>query len=135
MGSCSGEGELVSTWRPSRRTAEGRSPRPVSESLGALARSLGAPGVGVLAAVFAHWEELVGPDIAAHAHPRSLRDGVLVVVVDQPAWATQLRFLSGDVLARLHEAAGPTEVRELQVRVSGEPPAGRGRRRSHGGAQ
>ena len=70
----------------------------------------------VLTEVFARWEEVVGAEVAAHAEPRSLRDGVLVIAVDQPAWATQLRFLGADLLARVRDATGCSRCR----RNSGE---------------
>jgi predicted nucleic acid-binding Zn ribbon protein len=85
---------------------------------------LGSPGVGTLGVIFAHWEELVGPDVASHAKPYRLRAGVLVIEVDQPAWATQLRFLSAQLLERVGDVAGPDGVREVQIRV-GAGPAGR----------
>jgi predicted nucleic acid-binding Zn ribbon protein len=88
-----------------------------------LDRALGRLG-GVRAAtldgVFAHWEDVVGTQTAAHARPVTLRDGVLVVAVDQPAWATQLRLLGGSLLARLSEVAGPDAVRSIEVRVERE---------------
>jgi predicted nucleic acid-binding Zn ribbon protein len=93
---------------------------------------MGAPGVSVLGAIFARWEELVGPEVAAHTRPRSLRAGVLVIEVDQPAWATQLRYLSGDVLRRVEDAAGPEGVRELQIRVAGDASAAGRRGRGPG---
>jgi predicted nucleic acid-binding Zn ribbon protein len=91
----------------------------VSASLGRLTASLGAPQPSVLQAVFSRWEQAVGADVAAHAKPTSLRDGLLVVTVDHPAWATQLGYLRGDLLRRLEEEAGPGEVREVEVRVAG----------------
>jgi predicted nucleic acid-binding Zn ribbon protein len=72
----------------------------------------------LLAAVFAHWEQLVGPEIAAHAEPRSLRAGVLLLAVDQSGWATQLRYLAPDLLGRLRLATGTTEITEIQIRVA-----------------
>jgi predicted nucleic acid-binding Zn ribbon protein len=111
------------TWWSLRSGPEGREPRRVAESLEGTARRMGAPSVGVLGAIFARWEELVGPEVAAHAKPRSLRAGVLIVEVDQPAWATQLRYLSTDVLGRVKDAAGPDGVRELQIRVAGDASA------------
>jgi predicted nucleic acid-binding Zn ribbon protein len=70
-----------------------------------------------LTAVFASWADVVGEGVAAHARPRSLRHGVLVVLVDDPAWATQLRWLESDLLARLATIAGEDTVTEIQVRV------------------
>jgi predicted nucleic acid-binding Zn ribbon protein len=72
----------------------------------------------VLTAVFVRWEQLVGADIAAHARPASLRDGVLVVVVDQPAWAAQLRFLTAELLARIRSEADATEVTKIEIRTA-----------------
>jgi predicted nucleic acid-binding Zn ribbon protein len=115
------------TWRPLRTGPEGREPQHVKESLEATARRLGAPGVGVLGAIFAHWDELVGPEVAAHAKPLSLRAGTLAIEVDHPAWATQLRYLSKDVLSRIADAAGPDGVRELQIHVAGDAAAPRRR--------
>lgn len=101
----------------------------MSESLGAVAARLGLPDPGVLGRVFIHWEELVGPEVAAHATPRSLRDGTLAVVVDHPAWASSLRLLSGDLVRRAESAVGPGIVTEVVVSVAGagRPRGGRSR--------
>jgi predicted nucleic acid-binding Zn ribbon protein len=96
----------------------------VGESLDRVTRSIGVPLSAVLAPVFSGWEEIVGAEIAGHARPRSLRDGVLVVVVDQPAWAAQLRFLTSDLLRRLEVAVGPGQVTEIQLRVGPETRSG-----------
>jgi len=97
------------------------SPRPVKDSLEHLARRLGAPTATSLGAVFSRWEEAVGTTVAAHARPLSLTDGVLVVAVDQPGWATQLRYLSSDLLARLAEVAGDGVVGRIDIRVDSGP--------------
>jgi predicted nucleic acid-binding Zn ribbon protein len=108
------------SWRPiprSRRPGSDGDPRPVSESLEPFARRVGAPEVGSLGAVFAGWDAAVGPSVAAHCHPVSLVDGVLTVAVDQPGWATQLRYLGADVIRRLEEAVGTGLVTRIDVRV------------------
>jgi predicted nucleic acid-binding Zn ribbon protein len=69
--------------------------------------------------VFSCWDDLVGAEIAAHARPQSLRDGVLVMVVDQPAWASQLRFMTADILRRLGAATGTASVSDIRIRVAG----------------
>lgn len=113
----------MTTWRDARPPASERDPRPVAASLGRMTRRLGTAPTDVMAAVFARWEEMVGPAVAAHARPVSLRGATLRVHVDQPAWATQLRLLSGDLLRRLAEGTGdPSAVREVVVAV--RPPGG-----------
>ena len=120
----------MSTWRPSGSPPSERDPRKVSEVLDRVTRRLGAPGSALLTQLFAGWEALVGADIAAHCRPVSVRDGVLHLVADQPAWASQLGFMAGDILARVAEATGSAEVTEIRVRVSGEDPPRSPRRRS-----
>jgi predicted nucleic acid-binding Zn ribbon protein len=92
-------------------------PRPVGDSLDRLTEQLGAPRSSALHAVFMRWSELVGPAIAEHAHPLSLKTGTLTVGVDQPGWATQLRYLEATLLASLAASVGPEEVRRIEVRV------------------
>jgi predicted nucleic acid-binding Zn ribbon protein len=106
-------------WRPLPLDNFTNDPRPVSASLGRLAASLGAPRPDVLGAVFSRWEQVVGSNVAAHARPLSLRDGLLVISVDHPAWATELSYLRADLLRRLEEAAGPGQVLHIDVRVAG----------------
>lgn len=103
-------------WRP-LPDPDGIPPRRLRESLDRVTRSLGAGGADTVATVFARWESLVGEQIAAHVRPRSLRDGVLVVLADHPGWATQLRFLEGDLLSALSGVLGPGAVTAIEVRV------------------
>ena len=93
-------------------------PRRVGESLHRLTGALGVPSSTTLQVVFSAWDELVGDVLAAHARPASLRDGTLVVTVDDPAWATQLRWLQADVLDRLGAAVGAGEILAIEVRVA-----------------
>ena len=110
----------MTTWRPSRPRdlVDSRAdPRPVGESLDRLAARLGAPGAAAVSTVFSHWPDVVGPAVSAHTRPLSLRDGVLVVAVDDPGWATQLRYLGADVIRRLKELVGEAGIDRLEVRV------------------
>ena len=113
----------MSTWQPSGTPPGERPPRKISELLDRTARRLGAPSPRITSTVFSGWEQLVGPDIAGHARPGTLRDGVLVLAVDHPAWATQLRFMTGELLGRIRESTpsgGAPEVTEIHIRVVGE---------------
>ncbi len=94
------------------------SPDPVSikASLDRVARRLGGPDAGALTDVFARWAELVGDQLGAHTKPLSLSRGVLVVAVSDPAWATQITYLEGDLLARFREALGEGVVDRVEVR-------------------
>jgi predicted nucleic acid-binding Zn ribbon protein len=112
-----GDRPLPKGWRPLRR--EKREPRRVGESIERLAGRLGAPSVPALKVVFGHWAEVVGPAIAEHATPVSLTDGVLVVMVDEPGWATQLKFLTPEVIRNLEAQIGSGAIERVEVRVRG----------------
>jgi predicted nucleic acid-binding Zn ribbon protein len=92
-------------------------PVPLEESLDAVVRSLRGAGARATAGVFGQWEDAVGPVVAAHARPALLDDGRLVIDVDQPGWATQLRYLEAELLTRLAAVAGPGAIRTIDVRV------------------
>jgi predicted nucleic acid-binding Zn ribbon protein len=91
--------------------------RPLRESLDAVVRAMHGPSARTVEGVFAHWDEAVGVDVAAHARPAALRDGCLVIAVDHPTWATQLRFLEADILARLAGVTRPGEITSIELRV------------------
>jgi predicted nucleic acid-binding Zn ribbon protein len=95
----------------------GEPPTELREALDEVLRSLRAPTTRQLGGVFQRWAEAVGPTIAAHATPVSLEQGRLVVEVDEPGWATQLRYLERDVLERLARVAGAGVVRTIELRV------------------
>jgi predicted nucleic acid-binding Zn ribbon protein len=92
-------------------------PIPLSESLDVVVRSLRGPSAKAVAGVFAGWDEAVGSQIAAHARPVSLEDGRLVVEVDEPGWATQLRYFETTLRERLATVTGGLDLRSVEVRV------------------
>jgi predicted nucleic acid-binding Zn ribbon protein len=67
------------------------------------------------ARVFAEWSALVGADVATHCAPQSLNKGELRIAAESTAWATQLRLLSGTLLARLVAELGPQVVTKLVI--------------------
>jgi len=67
------------------------------------------------ATVLGRWHHLVGPEIADHCTPLSLRDGELVLQAESTAWATQLRQLQRQLLSRLAGAVGKDVVRRIRV--------------------
>jgi predicted nucleic acid-binding Zn ribbon protein len=110
----------VTTWRSDRPPRSEAEPRVVSDVLGRVTRRLGSPEPGVVTLVFSHWEDLVGPEISNHCQPVALRRGVLDLATDQPAWASQIRFMASDILGKIAESSGTQEVTEIRVRVAGE---------------
>jgi predicted nucleic acid-binding Zn ribbon protein len=92
-------------------------PRQLAASLDDVLRALGNPGVGAVRTVFSDWPELVGDDTAAHARPVSLDGGCLLVVVDEPGWATRFRYEHAGLIRRFAEELGEGVVTRIDVRV------------------
>jgi predicted nucleic acid-binding Zn ribbon protein len=97
-----------------RRNSE---PRPLEGSLEALSRRLGLEGAVGVGRLFAGWSDIVGPAMAEHVRPLRMDATALVVSVDHPAWATQVRRLGDTLLDRASEYAGVERPARLEVRV------------------
>lgn len=110
-------------------------PVPVGELLGSVAPQLGLGAAAEAGRIWKVWPEVAGAAIAAHAEPTSLRDGVLRVRVDQPAWATELGYLAPELAARLNQALGAAVVAEVKIWVGARQPVPGGSRAEPGGAR
>jgi predicted nucleic acid-binding Zn ribbon protein len=92
-------------------------PRPLDASLDAVSRRMGLKDSRGLGQLFSRWQEIVGPAMAEHVQPVRVDSDVLVVAVDHPAWATQIRHLGDDLLDRVATEAGVTRPTRLEVRI------------------
>lgn len=102
---------------PAPRDGPDLGPHALSTSLEAVTRRLGMADTRGTGRLFAQWAEIVGPAMAAHVQPARLDADVLVVHVDHPAWATQVRRLGTDLLDRVAEVTGSVRPGRLEVRV------------------
>ena len=97
-----------------RRNSE---PRTLDGSLEALSKRFGLEGAQGLGRLFSGWSEIVGDAMAEHVQPVRIDRTVLVVTVDHPAWATQVRRLGDTLLDRAADHAGVERPGRLEVRV------------------
>jgi predicted nucleic acid-binding Zn ribbon protein len=68
--------------------------------------------------VFYLWADIVGSDIARHAQPVSLRNGLLVVAVDHSVWLQELvRYDKPVILQKVRERVGKKVVRDICFRI------------------
>ena len=96
-------------WRP---LDDDPGPRRMGESLDRV-----VPGGRAFTTLLKHWPALVGDNLANHVRPSALHGSTLVIAVDDPAWATQLKYLETDLVARCAEAVGAGLVTEIRVVV------------------
>ncbi|MCH7788381.1 MAG: DUF721 domain-containing protein [Acidobacteria bacterium] len=92
-------------------------PRHVAEGLERVLKSMGAPSVGGLRSLFDDWETVVGSALATHCRPVSVDAQTLVLAVEDPAWASELQWLTEPLLESIAEALGPGVITEVKLRV------------------
>jgi predicted nucleic acid-binding Zn ribbon protein len=101
--------------------AEGTgSPLALGAVLDALLDSKGSWQAGLAGGELGRrWQDVVGERLAGDTAPGGLDDrGMLVVRASSPAWAAQLRFLSGRIAENANEVLGRDAVREVRVGVA-----------------
>jgi len=67
------------------------------------------------------WADVVGESVAAHSTPETYDGGVVVVRTDSTAWATQLRTIAPQIVAKLNAAVGDGSVTLVEVRGPDAP--------------
>jgi predicted nucleic acid-binding Zn ribbon protein len=105
--------------RPARTRRE--DPQPLSAAFDGLLADQGWQTEAAVGSVFGRWDQLVGPDVAAHTRPEQFSNGELVVIADSAAWATQMRLLASAVLRRLNTELGHGTVTRVVVRGPAPP--------------
>jgi predicted nucleic acid-binding Zn ribbon protein len=94
---------------------DARDPQTLGSATRDIAKKRGWSGRVAEGAVFGQWPTVVGAQIAEHATPTTLRDGVLTVAAESTAWATQLRIIQNQVLAKIAAAVGDGVVNSLRI--------------------
>jgi len=114
--------------------ADGRDPVPLGAALNRLITERGWEAPAAVGGVMGRWPQIVGPDIAAHCVPKQFEESaaVLTVQCDSTAWATQLRLLARQLVARLNHELGHGTVRVIKVLGPDVPKRGYGRLRAPG---
>ncbi len=68
--------------------------------------------------IWALWLEIVGPAMATHSRPTSLREGTLRIITDSPAWANEVSYLADEIKRRANQALGADAVASVRAGVS-----------------
>ncbi|MCM2578478.1 DUF721 domain-containing protein [Streptomyces meridianus] len=103
--------------------ADGRDPLPLGAAINRLITERGWEAPAAVGGVMGRWPQLVGAEVAQHCAPQKYDEEarVLTVQCDSTAWATQLRLLAPQLVARLNEDLGQGTVRLIKVLGPGGP--------------
>ncbi|MET8221967.1 DUF721 domain-containing protein [Streptomyces sp. NPDC004082] len=103
--------------------ADGRDPMALGAAINRLLTERGWEAPAAVGGVMGRWPQIVGDDLAKHCVPQKYDEDerVLTVQCDSTAWATQLRLLAPQLVARLNEDLGHGTVRVIKVLGPGGP--------------
>lgn len=107
-------------------------PQPMGRVAGNLAGRRGWDAKIAEGTVMGAWDRIVGAEISAHAQPKVLRDKVLHVTAESTAWATQLRLIQSQIMAKIAAVAGNNVVTSLRITGPQSPSWRKGERRVKG---
>jgi predicted nucleic acid-binding Zn ribbon protein len=96
-------------------------PEALTAAIAGLIDARGWQLAAAAGSVFGRWEQIVGPELAAHTRPDGFADGEVTVIADSTAWATQVRLLAGTLVRRLNDELGDGAVRRVKVRGPAAP--------------
>ncbi len=89
----------------------------LSYTLGSMLKARGLGGRLNEYRVFGQWEKSVGPVIARHAQPQTVRGKKLTLVVDSPAWMQQLSLLKPEIVEKVNRTMGQEAIKTITLRL------------------
>jgi predicted nucleic acid-binding Zn ribbon protein len=92
-----------------------RDPKSLGRALDHLVEAKGWSTDLSVRALLARWPVLVGPTNAAHSWPESYADTVLTVRTESTVWATSLRTIAPQLVAKLNDQLGDGTVSRVKV--------------------
>jgi predicted nucleic acid-binding Zn ribbon protein len=87
-----------------------RDPQLLSSAIPRMIEDRGWSVPAAVGGVMGRWGEIVGSHIAAHCKPVEFNDGILTVRTDSDAWATELRMMAPQLLAKLNAELGTSRA-------------------------
>jgi predicted nucleic acid-binding Zn ribbon protein len=109
---------VLREWRPFGTVEPIRAATAMDKLVPAVVKGLGLSERLQQSEVFFHWADIVGKDIATHAHPLSLRNKLLIVAVDHPGWLQELsRYHKPLLLQKVRDRIGGAAVRDIVFRI------------------
>ncbi len=93
---------------------------PVGEIIAHLRRTTNLGKQLELSRIWEWWGEAVGPHIAPHARPYSVRGGMLRVHADSPVWLHKCSYKKWAIIRHINARAGKTLIKDLFLTLDPE---------------
>jgi hypothetical protein len=94
------------------------SAKPLSSVMPGVLKEIGLDRRRVELEISKVWNNLIDPNIAAHAQPTGLNKGTLFVTVDNSVWLSEIvRYRRKEILDRLQHSFGKEFIARISFRV------------------
>lgn len=104
-----------------------RDPSLLGNVVGGLITTRGWTSPVAVGSVIARWDQLVGAQVAEHCRPERFENGVVDVVCDSTAWATNLKLMQDQLMEMFTRELGKGIVTGLTIRGPQQPSWKKGR--------
>jgi len=94
-----------------------RAPETIRAILERTCSAMGKKEVYEFAAVLGHWEEMVGPALAAVSAPERLSGKTLYLEVAEPVWADSMGYMKKEIMAKVNRLLGRDAVGRIKMTV------------------
>ena len=92
--------------------------RTLGDVMPAVLNNLGLDRRRAEAEIVRVWNNLIDPNLTAHAQPTGLNKGTLFVTVDSSVWLSEIvRYRRKEILDRLHHSFGRDLIARISFRV------------------
>lgn len=75
-----------------------------------------------LARIWEHWSEVVGPRLANHGHPHSVKDKTLYIEAESPVWMNHFAYSKWHIVKRINRMARHELISDLFIALEPERP-------------
>jgi len=99
-------------------TRKKQTPTGVGEILNTLKRTSELGEKFEQARIWEHWEKIAGKHISAHAQPKTVRDGTLVIEVDSSVWMHRITFRKWSIIGRVNRIARKELVSDIFLELA-----------------
>ena len=112
---------VLASWRGVDVTpvlkANARREKNADQLVGSVMKSLGMERRRAEAEIVRVWNNLIDPNIAAHAQPTGINKGTLFVTVDNSTWLSEIvRYRRKEILDRLQNSFGKEMIARISFR-------------------
>lgn len=97
-----------------------RTTRRIGEILPGVFKNLGLEVKMEEVRLHREWGEIVGEAVAGRSRPGAVRDGVLMIVVENNVWMHEIRFHRKEIINRIGQKFPKLAVNEIRLELGRE---------------